>query len=157
MEPVAAGQAPPPPPATWEDPNYAVASNEGTGIQALLEMLVEDVKKDIAAAEAAEQEAVAAFEEESGKLEQAMKDAEKTIADLEGEKSSVDEEANEAVEIRLTQKKALDSVMKEITVLRPGCNFVAVNFNKRTAARNAEIDGLVKAKGILTGSDFGSE
>jgi len=157
MEPVAAGQAPPPPPATWEDPNYAVASNEGTGIQALLEMLVEDVKKDIAAAEAAEQEAVAAFEEESGKLEQAMKDAEKTIADLKGEKSSVDEEANEAVEIRLTQKKALDSVMKEITVLRPGCNFVAVNFNKRTAARNAEIDGLVKAKGILTGSDFGSE
>merc|ERR1719271_552739 len=58
---VEAGKAPPPPPPTWSEP-YGGAQGESKGIQAILQMILDDVKVDIAKAEEAEKAAVEAFE-----------------------------------------------------------------------------------------------
>merc|ERR1719453_2507788 len=46
MEPSAAGEAPPPPPPTWEAP-YGGKTEQANGIVAIMEMIHEDIQKDI--------------------------------------------------------------------------------------------------------------
>merc|ERR1719478_2005732 len=58
---VVAGEAPPPPPSTWEAP-YGGKTDESTSIIAILEMIMEDITKDIANAKAAEDKAQSEFD-----------------------------------------------------------------------------------------------
>jgi len=53
---VPAGEAPPPPPSTWEDP-YGGKTGESSGIIAILEMVKADVEKDIKTATSNEEKA----------------------------------------------------------------------------------------------------
>merc|ERR1719428_2805308 len=50
---VEAGKAPPPPPSTWSEP-YGGAQGESKGIQAILQLILDDVKNDIKKADEAE-------------------------------------------------------------------------------------------------------
>jgi len=91
---VVAGEAPPPPPATWDAP-YGGAEGETTGIVSLLELIETDVKKDIKEADKDEEDAAAAFKVEIEELEktiQAANDAnnEYTKAKSEAEKKTVE-------------------------------------------------------------------
>merc|ERR1719297_192349 len=55
-----AGEAPPPPPKTWTEP-YKGKTEESTGILAILEMIHDDVLKDISKADEEEQAAVTLY------------------------------------------------------------------------------------------------
>jgi len=154
MDPVAGGEAPPPPPATWENPSYQVASSESMGIQMLLGMIIDDLKADIASAKDQEEKADKAYQEQKKQLEGAMAESDKLISDYNGEKAKAESDAVDKENARLADKEQLDSTLKEIKTLTPGCDFIAVNFQTRVAARNAEIDGLDKAKAILLGAKF---
>merc|ERR1719188_2227955 len=59
--PVEAGKAPPPPPSTWDSP-YGGRTSDSTGILAILSMIKEDILRDIANADAAEQKAKEAYD-----------------------------------------------------------------------------------------------
>merc|ERR550537_1155570 len=58
---VTAGAAPPPPPTTWAEP-YGGAKDETTGVQSILQMIKDDVEKDIKTATAAENAAIADYD-----------------------------------------------------------------------------------------------
>merc|ERR1719353_2876247 len=58
---VEAGEAPTPPPSTW-DGEYGGAKGESTGIIAIMTLIKEDIEKDIAKATKIEEESVAAYE-----------------------------------------------------------------------------------------------
>ena len=79
---VEAGEAPTPPPSTWEG-GYSGSQGESQGITAILTMIKEDIQKDIAKAEAEEAAAVTAFE----KFEA---DTQASVAKLEGTKSDLE-------------------------------------------------------------------
>merc|ERR1719181_2768153 len=67
---VAAGEAPPPPPATWDTGStYAGAESEQKGIVGILELIKDDVKSDIATGEKAEEDAVTAYDKAKADLE----------------------------------------------------------------------------------------
>merc|ERR1719375_2008234 len=76
----APGEAPPPPPPTWDAP-YGGAKGEATGIQAILGMILEDVEKDIAKADAEEKKAIEEFEKMKKDTEEAIAAAQKAIED----------------------------------------------------------------------------
>mmetsp|Transcript_40940 Transcript_40940/g.80796 ORF Transcript_40940/g.80796 Transcript_40940/m.80796 type:complete len:694 (+) Transcript_40940:98-2179(+) len=145
---VKAGEAPPPPPATWDAP-YGGAEGETTGIVSLLELIETDIKKDIKEADKEEEDAAAAFKVEKAELEKTIQAAKDANNEYTKAKSEAEKEAVAKGTIRGTKKGELDSTMKEIDALAPGCDFLLMNFEIRLQKRTLEIDGLKKAKLIL--------
>merc|ERR1719214_208304 len=92
---VEAGKAPPPPPPTWEAP-YGGAKGESTGIQAILQMILEDVEADIKKANAAEKEAIEEYEKFKADTEQSIADNQKSIEDMKGEIATCEENIENA-------------------------------------------------------------
>merc|ERR1719230_149396 len=151
---VKAGEAPPPPPPTWDAP-YGGAKGESTGIQAILGMILEDVEKDIAKADAEEKKAIEEFEKFKKDTEESIEAAQKAIEDMKGDIADAEKIVEEQIDMKTKAAKTLGAVMEEIKVMTPGCDFVAVNFEVRAKNRQLEIDGLLKAKAILQGAAFG--
>jgi len=151
---VKAGEAPPPPPPTWDAP-YGGAKGESTGIQAILGMILEDVEKDIAKADAEEKKAIEEFEKFKKDTEESIEAAQKAIEDMKGDIADAEKIIEEQIDMKTKTFKTLAAVMEEIKVMTPGCDFVAVNFEVRAKNRQLEIDGLLKAKAILQGAAFG--
>mmetsp|Transcript_47450 Transcript_47450/g.103130 ORF Transcript_47450/g.103130 Transcript_47450/m.103130 type:complete len:717 (-) Transcript_47450:136-2286(-) len=142
------GQAPPPPPATWESP-YAGSQEENQGIIAILSLLEEDLNKDIQASEAAESSAVAAYHKMMDESTRLVSGLRTTIANLEGDVSGKEEDVASKEMEKASSKEELDAILKRIKDAEPGCDFITVNFAVRSKNRQLEVDGLEKAKAIL--------
>merc|ERR1719486_422500 len=69
QQPGPAGEAPPPPPKTWEDPNYGGKTMESNGIIEILKMVKEDIDRDISKADGAEEKAKNLYEKTKGENE----------------------------------------------------------------------------------------
>jgi len=154
-EPSPAGEAPPPPPASWDTgEEYGGAGGEQQGIMGILTLVKEDVEKDIALAEKQEADAVTAFKDTKSDLEKTITAGETAIEDYKSEKADQEGVATDTTEERASEKSTLDSTMEEIQNLKPGCDFILINYEVRIKKRHVEIDGLKKAKAILQGGDF---
>merc|ERR1719235_1018036 len=151
---VVAGQAPPPPPQTWDAP-YGGATGESQGIIAILGMIEEDINKDREKAKKEEEAALEEFTEFKAKSEAEMKDISDENDTLAGEQGDKESAVKDNKGDRKTLKGELDAVMEKMEGALPGCNFMTINFPMRMKNRQTEIDGLDKAKGILKGAAFG--
>ena len=150
-----AGEAPPPPPSTWEEP-YGGAKGESNGIIAILEMIKDDILKDKTKAKKDEDKAEKAFGTFKSEAESQI-ELNDAITDLEDEVAGKETKVTEAKEERGTKKDELDAVVEKIHDAEPGCDFIRLNFGMRTKNRDIEIDGLDKAKAILKGAKFEDE
>lgn len=155
MDPVVAGEAPPPPPKTWEDP-YQGKTEEATGIVAILEMIHEDIEKDRTKAMQEEDADQKAFDEFKANTESQIKSLNDANSDLEGEKGGKEDDIATNKNDRKSEKLSLDAVMKKISDATPGCDYLTLNYDLRLKNRQIEIDGLIKAKAILEGGEFSS-
>jgi len=154
-QPSAAGEAPLPPPATWDTgEEYGGAEGEQQGVMGILTLVKEDVEKDIALAEKQEEDAVKAFEDTKADLEATIAAGESAIDDYKAERADQETTSTQNTEERATEKTGLDATMAEIKNLKPGCDFILINYEVRVNKRQIEIDGLKKAKAILQGGDF---
>jgi len=153
---VEAGTAPPPPPATWDaGAEYGGAKGEQTGVVSIMEMVKEDVEKDISGAVAEEEEAVKDFEKQKADLEDEIKAIDNDISAYNKDKAANEKTATDKTTERGNSKKELAGHIELYNSYKPGCDFLLVNFDTRTKARQIELDGLRKAKAILKGGDFG--
>jgi len=148
-----AGEAPPPPPTTWDAP-YGGKTAESTSIIAILEMVMEDITKDIAKAKKAEETAQAEFDTFKAESEEMIGSLGDDISTLTGTKGEKEDEVTQKTEERTTEHSELDAVMKTIADAKPGCDFFAINYPMRLKNRQIELDGLDKAKAILSGGSF---
>jgi len=148
-----AGEAPPPPPKTWDAP-YGGRTGEATGIIAVLVMIKEDIEKDMATAQAGEDKALQLYTTTKAALEKDMSDLNSLIASLTITKGDKEAAVQSTKGERRLKKGSLDAVMGKIAAAEPGCNFFTVNFAVRSQNRQAEIDGLQKARAILAGAKF---
>merc|ERR1719181_1115817 len=155
MDPVVAGEAPPPPPTTWEAP-YGGKTEEATGIVAILEMIHEDIEKDRAKAKSEEDADQKAFDEFKANTDSQISALKDSNNSLEGEKGDKEDAVSENKKDRLGQKNSLDATLKKIADATPGCDYLTINYDVRLKNRQIEIDGLVKAKAILEGGEFPS-
>jgi chromosome segregation ATPase len=153
---VDAGEAPPPPPATWDTgEEYGGAGGEQQGIMGILEMVKEDVEKDISQAEAEEGDAGKEAAKVTADLEGEIKAADATMNAYRKDKAAQEKTVVDETTDRSTSKGELDGHIDLYNSYKPGCDFLLVNFDTRTKARQIEVDGLQKAKAILKGADFG--
>jgi len=148
-----AGAAPPPPPATFAG-EYKGASEQG-GIIGIMELVMTDMKKDITEAVADEKQAVTDFDKAKTDLEDEVKACDTAISAYKKDRSGQDKTLATKTGERGTKKDELESQMKVYSAAKPGCDFLLVNFEIRTKARQTETDGLKKAKAILNGGKFG--
>jgi len=148
-----AGAAPPPPPKTWEEP-YGGRTDESTGVIAILSMIHEDVLKDISNADAQESAAVTLYGETTNALNAEKGALEADILALDGQISTREGDVVDDTNSRTTKKGELETVMARIRALAPGCDYFAINYDVRRKNRQIEVDGLLKAKAILSGGTF---
>merc|ERR1719313_3176928 len=149
---VAAGEAPTPPPAGFDD--YSGGSRQSQGVIAMLTMIKEDIEKDIEKAKKQEEEAQAAYDKLVADIEAAIAAKEQTKSDLEGEIASDSEARTQENTTMADNQGQLKAVMDYLKEIAPGCDFIAMNFNIRLTNRQMEVDGLKKAKSILQGAEY---
>jgi len=150
---VNAGEAPPPPPQTWDEP-YGGKSQESGSIISILTLIVEDIQKDMSKAASEEEEAAKAFKQGKEEFEAQKTGLDSDIATLGGTKGSKEEDIQGTKTTRKTQKQELDNYMQKMADAEVGCDYIAINFGIRKKNRDVEIDGLSKAKAILEGGAF---
>jgi chromosome segregation ATPase len=148
-----AGEAPPPPPATFDAP-YGGQTDTATSILAILDMIIDDVQKDMEKAKAEEEKAAADFEIFKTESEASIQSLTEEVTALEGVQGEKESKVTQNVESRATMHEELNAVMKLIADAKPGCDFFTINYPSRVKNRHIEIDGLGKAKTILSGGSF---
>merc|ERR1719160_1333431 len=82
-EQLVAGEAPPPPPTMWSEP-YGGSPGESNGIQAILEMIMDDIDKDIRVATEEE-------DQSQDEFDSYKETTEGTISKLEDQKAEFEE------------------------------------------------------------------
>merc|ERR1719476_1333053 len=144
--------APPPPPETFGA--YKKKSGENSGVLAMIDLLVQDLDKEMAEAGAAEKDGQADYE-------QLMKDsAEKRTADSAlltqktAAKASMEGDLQAAKDTHASLTKDLGATLKYIASLHAECDWLLKFFEVRKEARASEIDALGKAKAVLSGADY---
>lgn len=152
---VTAGEAPPPPPSTWEAPYSGKQQETGSVVQ-ILTVIKEDIEKDMTKAKTEEDEAQTEFDNQHTAFENQRDGLNDDIATLEGTSGSKTEEIQTTKENRKTRKQELDNFMSKMNDAVVGCDYITVNFDSRKKNRDTELDGLLKAKAILEGGAFPS-
>jgi len=150
---VEAGKAPPPPPSTWADP-YTGKQEESKGVVTILNLIKDDIKDDRAKAKTAEDNAAQAYTKLETDSNTQIGTLTADISTLEGTKSGKETDKGNTETERLTKKGELEAVLKKLQAAAPGCDFFTVNFATRSKNRQIEMDGLEKAKAILSGASF---
>lgn len=146
----APGEAPAPPPPTFEGA-YEGEQESGKGVVGIMEMIAADVQKDIDEATAEEQaseQAYSAFVEANSAdrltQETLIEEYTKKISKAEIDKVDAHTDKTDA-------KGLLEAEIEMLKSYKTGCDFMAVNIGLRNENRQLEMDGLDKAKTILTG------
>jgi len=148
-----AGKAPPPPPATWDAP-YGGKTQVSMGVIAALEVIEDDVQKDITTAKEAEKKAAAEFSAFSKETKNMISELQKAVTGLKDAQGDNEDEIAVQKKKRAGKQKSLKGVMKAIEDANPGCEYLTITYPTKLKNRQIEIDGLRKAKGILQGAKF---
>jgi uncharacterized coiled-coil protein SlyX len=144
--------APPPPPETFGA--YSKKSGESGGVIAMIDMMVNDMKKDMQAAEFDEKDDQEEYEELMGDSQRKRASDSKLITTKEGAKAEADTNAQTAAEGLDSANAELYAVKDFIANLHKDCDFLLENYEFRKTARAEEVDALKKAKGVLSGADY---
>jgi uncharacterized protein (DUF2147 family) len=129
-------------------------TQESAGVIAMMDLLLNDLQKQMTTAETEEKNAQEDYEK-------AMADAkEKRIADakLLGEKMTAKAETDDALETHKDDKASATAELmgngEYIASLHADCDWLLQNFDQRKAARADEVDAMLKAKDVLNGADY---
>jgi len=144
--------APPPPPETFGA--YSKKSEESGGVIALIDMLTNDVKKDMTEGEVEEKNAQEDYEELMADSQKKRTADSKSITTKEQAKAEADGIAETASENLGSANDELGANKVYIADLHKGCDFLVENYDFRKDARSTETDALKKAKAVLNGADY---
>jgi len=120
----------------------------------MMDMMVADLDKEITEIE---------VEEKNGQeeYEQFMSDSaskraldSKAIADKEAAKADAEAKLIRDEEEKAATTKEAMATHQYLAEVHQDCDWLLSNFDARKAARAGEIDGLTKAKAVLSGADF---
>lgn len=143
------------PETSWSGGDYGGRKDETHGVVAIIEMIREDVEKEMKTARADDAKAEAQYEKEKSAMQDTLDaqtgmklSTEKELTEVEGEIASMEEykmgkEGDKAAENKLKQSITGD------------CSWVKTHFESRRTKRKAEIQGLVDAKDYLAGAESG--
>jgi len=144
--------APPPPPETAGA--YKKSGSESTGCLAMIDLLVQDITKEMTEMDVEEKNAQKEYEELIADSADKRASDSRSISDKEGNK--VELEANTLKMQQEHKDKLRESMakMESIGSLHSECDWLVQNFATRKEARAGEIENLSNAKAVLSGADY---
>merc|ERR1719488_14284 len=144
--------APPPPPS---GPNaYSKKSEESNGVIRMLDMLVQDLDKEMQVAEVDEKNAQEEYEEMMADSSAKRKESTKMISDTKGAKADAEEALQSHTDTKDQKLKENMANDKVLSSLHAECDWLLQYFDVRKEARTSEIEAIGKAKAVLNGADF---
>eukprot|EP00397_Hematodinium_sp_SG-2012_P020095 GEMP01020684.1.p1 GENE.GEMP01020684.1~~GEMP01020684.1.p1 ORF type:complete len:707 (-),score=235.24 GEMP01020684.1:381-2501(-) len=144
--------APPPPPETFGA--YSKKSSESGGVMAMIDMLSNDLKKDVQEAAHQEKDSQEEYEELMTDSQKKRAADSKSITTKEQAHAEADGVAQVASENLGSSNKELHLTKEYVANLHKSCDFLQENYGFRKAARAQEVDALKNAKAVLKGADY---
>merc|ERR1719456_1638601 len=120
----------------------------------MIQSIINDAKALEAEAVANEEDAQKAYEGFVKDTNASIEEKQKDIVNKSEEKAKAEEDKTQAEEDKENVMLELDQLSNESADLHKACDFVMKNFEIRQSARDDEIEGLKKAKAILSGAKF---
>mmetsp|Transcript_52338 Transcript_52338/g.83556 ORF Transcript_52338/g.83556 Transcript_52338/m.83556 type:complete len:679 (+) Transcript_52338:58-2094(+) len=137
------------PDAGFKDADYEGAKGSTKGLQGMMETIKGDMEAEIANGKKQDKENQALYEKDYGALKELLdtqKEQEltstKALADLKSDTESKKEFKDDKTDEKTAAEKNKEN-------LNTDCAWVKTNFDSRREKRQAEIQGLVEAKGVL--------
>jgi chromosome segregation ATPase len=143
------------PPAAPEAPGaFKKKTEESNGVIAMMDILVQDLDKEMTVSETEEKHAQAEYE-------RTMKDSaakraadSKSLDDKETAKADADAALQGLTGDKAASEKELAATLKYIQSLHADCDWLLKYFQQRVEARASEVDALGKARAVLNGADY---
>merc|ERR1719321_1069264 len=132
--------------------DYEGKQSEGTGIVSILEMIREDIEKEMG--KASEEEAAAQKEYENLKAEsvESINALNKKKATLQQDEAATDKEIADTEAVHFDTESERNATVSYVNDLKGSCDWVTSTFDTRKEQRDSEIAGLQDAKSILGGA-----
>merc|ERR1712217_200950 len=144
--------APPPPP---EAPGaYKKKSGENSGVLAMIDLLVQDLEKEMTESTAAEKDAQADYEQLMADSAAKRTSDSALLTEKQATKASLEGDLQAHKESHADLSRDLGATLKYISKLHAECDWLLKFFEIRKEARASEIDALGKAKAVLGGADY---
>jgi len=141
------------PEMNWQDGKYGGRKEETTGIVAIVEMIREDMEKEMTRMRQDDDKAQQLYEQERSAMQETL-DAQVSLKETtEEELREVDGAIADKNEFVSGKQNDLESENKLQTSIYNDCEWTRQNFDSRRSKRKTEIQGLVDAKAYLGGSD----
>jgi len=137
-----------------EAPTYEKKSEESTGVIAMIDLLVQDLEKEMTEAGVDEKDAQKEYEEMSADAAAKRTADAASIAEKESMKASTEAALQKHTEDKTLATKELMATLEYIQSLHGECDWLLQNFDVRKEARANEVDSLKKAKAVLSGADY---
>jgi len=144
--------APPPPPETFGA--YTKKSEENQGVLAMIDLLVNDLQKEMNEAEAEESVAQKDYEKMVAEAAKKRADDSKSMTDKASAKAAEEEALETEEDTHAGLTKDLLATVEYIQSLHGECDWLLQYYGARKKARTGEIAALAQAKDVLNGADY---
>merc|ERR1719235_1569813 len=136
---------------------YGGKQSEGAGIVGILEMINEDIEKEMG--KATEEEAAAQKEYENLKAEsvESINALNKKKATLQQDEAATDKDIADTEAVHFDTESEKNATVAYVEELKGSCDWVLNTFDTRKEQRDSEISGLQDAKSILGGAGYDPE
>jgi len=128
------------------------SGGESKGILSIMTMIKEDLEDEVKNGVKNEKKTQAAFEKGLNAAKKLVADLTLKKTNLESDIASTNDEINDTTVAKEDTEGLLHEEREYLASIKPDCDFMLNNFEKRRAARGEEVDGLITAKGMLAGA-----
>mmetsp|Transcript_89648 Transcript_89648/g.159221 ORF Transcript_89648/g.159221 Transcript_89648/m.159221 type:complete len:718 (+) Transcript_89648:58-2211(+) len=138
----------------FKDKSYGGAGSQAGGVQETMQMVADDVKKEVAVADKEETEAQADYEAVKKSLEKEKADLKKARNDMLAKQADRTSDKTDAQSADESYTGKLEALIETMANVKPSCDFYLNNYDVRHKNRETELTGLDQAKSILKGAFF---
>jgi hypothetical protein len=149
---VQSGAAPPPPPEA--NLAYQKKGEESSGVIRLIDLLINDVEKDIQVADLEEKDAQKDYVRFMDNAAKKRAEDSKSQTDKEGALADTEEQLVTDKQGLKNKKMDLMKTEQLIGALHSDCDFLLKYYEVRKEARTGEIEAMGKARDVLNGADY---
>merc|ERR1719274_417917 len=138
------------PDATFSDGGKS--SGESKGIVSIMTMLKEDLEDEVANGIKNEEESQTTYAAQRGAAEKLIASLEEKKTNLEEARADTDTKIGNAETLKQDTQALLDGKNEELAAMKPNCDWILKNFEIRRDRRKSEMEGLMEAKSLMSGS-----
>jgi len=145
------------PETSWKGGDYGGRKSETGGIIAILEMLREDVQKEMKEGRADDAAAQEKYLKQNGALQETLDAQEESKASTEKQKADLEQKMGQYEDYKDSKSDDKDAEEDTKQALNTDCKWVKTHFESRREKRKNEEAGLVDAKDFLAGVESGKD